>query len=177
MHVLPNGFVRIRYFGFFGNRHRRRNIPAAPALSSALVSLSVFRERMKPSTSVTSVLCRAVATLAPTPKPPRSTGRHLGCSLFFPQHDRPPYQSRGLLQSPCRSAGRSVASAFNPRSLRRTRLSWSPAHRPSLLCPYCGRRLRPTRALSDKPPDSLPGASGALSSVSRAAAAGCNSLR
>ena len=26
MHVLPNGFVRIRYFGFFANTHRKQQL-------------------------------------------------------------------------------------------------------------------------------------------------------
>jgi hypothetical protein len=47
MHVLPDRFVRIRYFGFLGNRHRRRNIQLARTLIG-VGEPARFRERVKP---------------------------------------------------------------------------------------------------------------------------------
>jgi Putative transposase/Transposase zinc-binding domain len=53
MHVLPDRFVRIRYFGFLSNRHRSRNIESARTLVGQERPLH-FRERSKPR-----VLCPA----------------------------------------------------------------------------------------------------------------------
>ena len=53
MHVLPDRFVRIRYFGFLSNRHRGRNIELARTLLDQGVPLS-FRDRPK-----SRVLCPA----------------------------------------------------------------------------------------------------------------------
>jgi hypothetical protein len=47
MHVLPDRFVRIRYFGFLANRNRKRNIQLARALIGVARPLC-FRERPKP---------------------------------------------------------------------------------------------------------------------------------
>jgi hypothetical protein len=47
-HVLPERFVRIRYFGFFANRHRAENIQQARALIGRLEVLRFQRERVKP---------------------------------------------------------------------------------------------------------------------------------
>jgi hypothetical protein len=46
LHVLPERFVRIRYFGFFANRHRVENIERARALIGHYEPLQ-FRERLK----------------------------------------------------------------------------------------------------------------------------------
>ena len=46
LHVLPERFVRIRYFGFFANRHRAENIQRARALIGHHAPLR-FRERVK----------------------------------------------------------------------------------------------------------------------------------
>ena len=47
LHVLPERFVRIRYFGFFANRHRAENIEQARALIGRLEVLRFHRERVK----------------------------------------------------------------------------------------------------------------------------------
>jgi hypothetical protein len=47
LHVLPDRFVRIRYFGFFANRHRAKNIERARALIGRASELR-FRDRSKP---------------------------------------------------------------------------------------------------------------------------------
>jgi hypothetical protein len=46
MHVLPDGFVRIRYFGFLGNRNRRRKIEQARKLIGCPPP-RLFKERPK----------------------------------------------------------------------------------------------------------------------------------
>jgi len=38
LHVLPSGFMRIRYYGFFANRHRAEKIELARILLSELTS-------------------------------------------------------------------------------------------------------------------------------------------
>ena len=48
LHVLPERFVRIRYFGFFANGHRTENIQQARALIGQLEVLRFQRERIKP---------------------------------------------------------------------------------------------------------------------------------
>jgi hypothetical protein len=53
LHVLPDGFVRIRYFGFLGNHNRHKNIEVARKLIGCSGELR-FRERPKPP-----VLCSA----------------------------------------------------------------------------------------------------------------------
>jgi hypothetical protein len=53
MHVLPDRFVRIRYFGFLGNRNRKSNIELARALIGIARPLR-FRERSRPP-----ILCPA----------------------------------------------------------------------------------------------------------------------
>jgi hypothetical protein len=53
LHVLPDGFVRIRYFGFLGNHNRNKNIEAARKLIGCSGELR-FRKRPKPP-----VLCSA----------------------------------------------------------------------------------------------------------------------
>jgi hypothetical protein len=53
MHVLPNRFVRIRYFGYLGNRNRTRNIEHARELIGCTRELR-FKESPKPL-----VLCPA----------------------------------------------------------------------------------------------------------------------
>ena len=47
LHVLPDGFVRIRYFGFLGNHNRHKNIEAARELIGCSRELR-FRGRPKP---------------------------------------------------------------------------------------------------------------------------------
>jgi hypothetical protein len=47
MHVLPDRFVRIRYFGFLSNGHRSRKIESARALIGC-THTSCFRDRLKP---------------------------------------------------------------------------------------------------------------------------------
>lgn len=48
MHVLPDRFVRIRYFGYLCNQHRSKNIARARALIGRAEELR-FRERPKPA--------------------------------------------------------------------------------------------------------------------------------
>jgi hypothetical protein len=48
LHVLPAQFVRIRYFGFFANRHRAENIQRARTLIGRLEVLRFQRERVRP---------------------------------------------------------------------------------------------------------------------------------
>jgi Putative transposase. len=47
MHVLPTGFVRIRYFGYLGNHHRSRNIDQARQLIGCTREMR-FKERPRP---------------------------------------------------------------------------------------------------------------------------------
>lgn len=60
MHVVPDRFVRIRYFGYLANQHRAKNIERARVLIGRFDELR-FRERPKPA-----LLCPAcsAATLA-----------------------------------------------------------------------------------------------------------------
>jgi hypothetical protein len=53
LHILPDRFVRIRYFGFLSNRHRTENIERARALI-ALPVLLRFHDRPRPA-----LLCAA----------------------------------------------------------------------------------------------------------------------
>jgi hypothetical protein len=39
LHVLPRGFVRIRYFGFFAHRHRTQFVPLCFELLATAASL------------------------------------------------------------------------------------------------------------------------------------------
>lgn len=68
MHVLPNRFVRIRYFGFLGNRNRTVNIELARSLIGCPRPLH-FRERPRPS--VLCPACQAERASSPhTTRPP-----------------------------------------------------------------------------------------------------------
>lgn len=58
MHVLPDRFVRIRYFGYLANQHRAKNIERARALIGRFRELC-FRDRPKPA-----LLCPACAAAA-----------------------------------------------------------------------------------------------------------------
>lgn len=58
MHVLPDRFVRIRYFGFFSNRHRAENIERARRLIGRAEELR-FRER--PASPLLCPSCHAAA--------------------------------------------------------------------------------------------------------------------
>jgi predicted nucleic acid-binding Zn ribbon protein len=58
MHVLPERFVRIRYFGFFANRHRAGNIQQARALIGHWQQLRLT-ERVRPQRLCPA--CRAAA--------------------------------------------------------------------------------------------------------------------
>jgi hypothetical protein len=78
MHVLPDRFVRIRYFGVLGNRNRKSNIELARALIGIARPLG-FRKRSKPP--ILCPACRAaldpqqpeIATApATTRSPPRA---------------------------------------------------------------------------------------------------------
>ena len=62
MHVLPDRFVRIRYFGFLANRRRTENIRAARTLIGQAEPLH-FRERPKPA-----VLCPTCHTALVFPR-------------------------------------------------------------------------------------------------------------
>ncbi len=62
LHVLPERFVRIRYFGFFANRHRAENIERARALIGRHEPLR-FRER--PKAQRLCPACRAAAAAIP----------------------------------------------------------------------------------------------------------------
>lgn len=69
LHVLPERFVRIRYFGFFANRHRAENIQRARALIGQIEVLRFQRERVRPRR-----LCPACrATMNETDQPFTST--------------------------------------------------------------------------------------------------------
>lgn len=59
LHVLPARFVRIRYFGFFTNRHRAQNIERARTLIGRLEVLRFQRERVRPPRLCPA--CRAAA--------------------------------------------------------------------------------------------------------------------
>lgn len=59
LHVLPERFVRIRYFGFFANGRRTENIRQARALIGRREILRFQRERAKPQRLCP--LCRATA--------------------------------------------------------------------------------------------------------------------
>ncbi len=68
MHVLPDRFVRIRYFGFLSNRHRAENI----ALARTLIGRSeLLRFRDRPKQQLLCPECYA-AKLASSVKTPRS---------------------------------------------------------------------------------------------------------
>ena len=58
LHVLPERFVRIRYFGFFSNRHRAENIERARVLIGSHEPLQ-FHERVRPPRLCPA--CRAAA--------------------------------------------------------------------------------------------------------------------
>jgi hypothetical protein len=58
MHVLPDRFVRIRYFGFLSNQQRARNIEHARRLIAAPV---VVRLRVPRKRSVLCPACRAIS--------------------------------------------------------------------------------------------------------------------
>ncbi len=62
LHVLPERFVRIRYFGFFANRHRAENIERARALIGRRDPLRFHRERVKPQRLCP--VCRVTVTNA-----------------------------------------------------------------------------------------------------------------
>jgi hypothetical protein len=68
VHVLPDGFVRIRYFGFLGNHHRKRRIARARQLlgCSSQPSFAVL-----PQPAVLCPACHASA-LAGTHRTPRT---------------------------------------------------------------------------------------------------------
>lgn len=60
MHVLPDRFVRIRYFGFLANRRRTKNIELARRLIGSAEPL-VFAARNKPSLLCPACYAAAVA--------------------------------------------------------------------------------------------------------------------
>jgi len=70
MHVLPERFVRIRYFGFLSNRHRTGNIQRARVLIGQREPLRFRGERVKPQRLCPN--CRA-ALLAASPESVPST--------------------------------------------------------------------------------------------------------
>jgi len=74
LHVLPDGFVRIRYFGFLGNHHRHSNIEAARKLIGCSLEL---RFRQRPKLPVLCAVCYAC----------RDSGRDNG---RLSARDRPP---------------------------------------------------------------------------------------
>lgn len=74
MHVLPDRFVRIRYFGFLANRNRKRNIELARSLIGLTRPLS-FRERPKPPILCPSCRAEADAARAQTNLAPPATPR------------------------------------------------------------------------------------------------------
>jgi hypothetical protein len=63
LHVLPQGFVRIRYFGFFANRRRAENVQRARALIGHREPLR-FAERVR--TPRLCPACRASAAAVAT---------------------------------------------------------------------------------------------------------------
>jgi len=69
LHVLPERFVRIRYFGFFANRHRAENIQRARCLIGGREVLRFQRERVKSPRLCPA--CRA-ALLSGAEQPERS---------------------------------------------------------------------------------------------------------
>ncbi len=62
MHVLPERFVRIRYFGFWSNRHRTENIQRARVLIGQREPLRFRAERVKPQRLCPD--CRAALLVA-----------------------------------------------------------------------------------------------------------------
>lgn len=78
LHVLPDRFVRIRYFGFFANRHRAENIQQARVLIGQHEPLQ-FRERVKfprlcPACRLAAAgkAAQAVASIAALRSPPEA---------------------------------------------------------------------------------------------------------
>ena len=60
MHVLPDRFVRIRYFGFLANQRRRRNVESARELIGERVAVFV---RVRRERRILCPACQAVAVL------------------------------------------------------------------------------------------------------------------
>jgi hypothetical protein len=61
MHILPDRFVRIRYFGFLCNRHRSRNIELARSLMNTAAVAMRFRERHQPMLLCPACYAKVVA--------------------------------------------------------------------------------------------------------------------
>jgi hypothetical protein len=72
MHVLPDRFVRIRYYGFLANSRRRQSIERARELIGQDEPLQ-FRER--PKLRVLCPACLAVAESERRPQPSRHGDR------------------------------------------------------------------------------------------------------
>jgi hypothetical protein len=78
LHVLPTGFVRIRHYGLFANRVRRKNVATSRELLSALDPVHAVPETMEPeTTSAEPSICPAcqigiMAIKEELPRAPRS---------------------------------------------------------------------------------------------------------
>ena len=66
LHVLPDGFMRIRHYGFLGNRHRRvklarcrEHLAVAPAISLTAAPRSDYRDRYRELTGKSLYDCPA----------------------------------------------------------------------------------------------------------------------
>jgi Putative transposase len=80
LHVLPTGFVRIRYFGLFANRHRTSNLARCRQLLAAATA--------EPTPPTTNVLATpAPAKDEPYPCPVCSTGRLVRVGTITPESE------------------------------------------------------------------------------------------
>ena len=71
MHILPDRFVRIRYYGYLCNQHRGKNITRARALIGRAEELR-FRERPKPALLCPACRTATIATVENTAATMRS---------------------------------------------------------------------------------------------------------
>ena len=63
MHVLPDGFMRIRHYGFLANCHRKTKL----ALIKTLLQVAPSVEVVESTDQITSV-AQAIESLSPCPK-------------------------------------------------------------------------------------------------------------
>ena len=79
LHVLPDGFVRIRYFGLFANRHREQKVALCrsllPGPPPPKLEVESWQARLQRLTGIDPLLCRVcgqptmrcIEPLAPIP--------------------------------------------------------------------------------------------------------------
>jgi Putative transposase len=75
LHTLPDGFHRIRHYGFLANGHRRTKLAQCRQLLAAPPRPSDYRERYRQLTGVSLDTCPccggAMLPLGPLPRPGR----------------------------------------------------------------------------------------------------------